>query len=397
MPAVALAIACVTAAGPFDGRPIVAVTVTGVRHIAASVVTEQIQIRPGQPYSQDVADQDLIRLERLRIFSDISITPSASDEGVRVEVHVTETPRLVPAMSLAITDESGVSAGPAIKLLNLGGHPVNVSAATQFGGEQLVAFSEVSPLFTRHPVWHSANVSLRDRTNTLETFHERSLDFDARVGMHGNGIWQAGAIVQLYTVHADDNTVTLSGTDSDSFAGVGGVFVYDSRNSLTTTTRGWWNTVDVVRHAGSGSYTTLNLDLRRYSVIASRHSLLTTALLTLQSGEPGVDVPNTPTMRSAGKIRYAAGILRRAGARTSSSPQSNTGTWRFPLGRCTWDRSTCTWDWPLPFSQTPVRHGTGRQSSRRTQLPAEESACVCSFRSWTWSDWICRSATARSC
>jgi outer membrane protein assembly factor BamA len=289
--AVAFLIASASAAGQFDGQPVLTLTVSGLVHLDETVVTEQLRTRPGQPYAQSVVARDIVRLERLRVFSAVSITPVQGAGGVDVSVVVTETPRLFPAISLAVTDESGVSIGPAVKLVNIKGHPIDVGAISQFGGNDLLAFSEVSPLRTGRLLWHSANVSFRDRLNRLEDFRERSIDLDARAGVHGGDVWQAGAIVQYYKVHADNNTVTLSGEDHDAFPGFGGVFIQDTRNSLTTPSRGWWNTVDVVQHVGSGTYATLNIDLRRYQTIANRQNFLATTLLSLQSGETGVDFP----------------------------------------------------------------------------------------------------------
>jgi outer membrane protein assembly factor BamA len=297
MLAAALALALATAQSPppvvhpLDGLPIKTVTVSGLRHLDESVVTQQIQTKPGGLFSEEVAARDVVRLERLRVFSSISITPRQVSDGVEVAVTTVETPRLFPALSLAITDESGVSVGPAVKLVNIAGRPIDVGIVSQFGGNTVLAFSETSPLFTHRRLWHSASLALRDRTNRLESFRERSLDLDARAGVHGGNTWQLGGIFQLYNVYADDSSVTLSGEDRDSFPGFGGVFIQDTRNSLTTPRRGWWNTVDVVKHVGSGTYTTLNLDLRRYQPVTGRQSLVTTVLLSLQSGQTGSDIP----------------------------------------------------------------------------------------------------------
>lgn len=289
--AVVLLVASAAAANQLEGRPILTLTVTGLHHIDETVVTAQIETRPGRLYAQSIADKDILRLEQLRVFSSISITPIEAGEGVRVEVRVVESPRMLPAVSFSLTDESGAAIGPAVEVLSIHGHPLDVTALSQFGGQTLVGVSEVSPLLTDRPLWHSVSLSLRDRTNRLEDFHERSVDLDARIGVRGSEAWKTGAIVQLYGVGSDVSGATLSADNHDMFFGVGGVFDYDSRDSLTTTTRGWWNTADAIWHGGSGTFATLDLDLRRYQPIASRHIVVATGLLTLQSGEPGVDLP----------------------------------------------------------------------------------------------------------
>ena len=42
---------------------------------------------------------------------------------------------------------------------------------------------------------------------------------------------------------------------------------------------------------GSGKYATVDVDVRRYTPVARRQTIVTTALLTMQSGVDGVDLP----------------------------------------------------------------------------------------------------------
>ena len=169
------------AAQTHEGTTIATVTlVIGLRHIKESVVLEQIESRPGQSYSQAVADQDVVRLDRLGVFSDITLTPVAVGDALQLNVTVVETLRVLPALSLAVTDEDGFSIGPSLKLLSRRGRPHEISALARFGGSTLFEFSETSPELTRARLWHSAKVALRDRYNKLNEFDERSIDFDSR-------------------------------------------------------------------------------------------------------------------------------------------------------------------------------------------------------------------------
>ena len=97
-----------------------AVRVSGLSHINEAVVRAQIESAPGQPYRQAIADRDRVRLDRLGVFGEISVTAQAQGEGVLVDVALTETLRILPSVSIAVTDENGASAGPAVKML---GHP----------------------------------------------------------------------------------------------------------------------------------------------------------------------------------------------------------------------------------------------------------------------------------
>jgi outer membrane protein assembly factor BamA len=289
---VALLLAASTAAADeLDGRPIVALSVTGLIHIKEAVVVEQIESRPGRTYLKSTADDDLVRLERLRVFSDISITPIETEDGVRIEVRVVETLRILPALSVGVSDESGVSIGPAIKVLSVAGHPQEVSAAVRFGGEGLVEMSEVSPFLSGRRLWHSAKLSIRDRQNGLDHFTEHSLDLDSRIGMRGSDSWKTGLIVQAFTMESHEDGITLEPDNTDQFLGLGVVAEHDTRDSWTTTSRGWWNSVDAIWHSGSGDYGTFDVDVRRYQPVAARQTLVATALLTLQSGQRDKDVP----------------------------------------------------------------------------------------------------------
>ena len=290
--AVMLLVAAAAAADPLDGRTVTGVSVSGLRTIRESIVLAQMELRAGAVYSRRTADRDLVRLERLRVFSDVSIATTAVDEGVRVEVTVVETLRILPALSIAVSDESGVSVGPAIKVLSVKGRPQEFSAALRFGGEGLLEVSETSPFRRDTPLWHSAKLTVRNRDNGLDHFDEHSLDLDARVGLRLSDNWKAGAIVQQFNLTSLDTPgITLSTDDSDHFTGFGAIAEHDSRDSWTTPTRGWLNSVDAIGHVGSGDYATFDVDVRRYQPLARKQTLVATMLLTLQTGERGVEVP----------------------------------------------------------------------------------------------------------
>ena len=273
---------------PYEGRTIAVVTVTGLRSIKESIVRDQIESRAGQPYRQAIADEDVVRLDRLGVFSDIRVTPGGTDEALQLNVSVVETLRILPLVSMAVSDENGFSIGPAVKLLSLRGRPHELSLTARFGGSTLFEFSEVSPEFTRASVWHTAKATLRERVNEVEQFDERSVDLDARLGKRLSERARVGAIAQLYQVRSEQSGITVSPDNVDTFTSVGTVLEYDGRNSRMETSHGWWNSADVLWRMGSGGYATVDFDVRRYQELGPRHGLVATSLLTLQSG--GTDV-----------------------------------------------------------------------------------------------------------
>jgi outer membrane protein assembly factor BamA len=290
---VLLAIAAVVLARPLcaqqdEGRTIAAITVSGLRHITEAVVLAQIELKPGAVYYKAVADQDVMRLDRLGVFSDITLTPVDVGETLNLNVTVVETLRVLPMVSMAVTDEDGFSLGPSLKLLSRRGRPHELSVTARFGGSTLFEFSETSPELTRVPLWHSAKLTLRDRYNKLNEFNERSLDLDTRVGKRVSERFKAGAIVQMYQVRSEESGVTLSPDNVDTFVSAGVVTEYDDRNSRKDTSHGWWNSADTLWRTGTGGYATLDIDVRRYQRLAHRHGLVATSLVTLQSGAADV-------------------------------------------------------------------------------------------------------------
>ena len=279
------------AAQQYEGRTIAAVTVTGLRTIKEAVVLEQIESKPGRSYRQAMAEQDVLRLDRLGVFGDITVTPVDAGDALHVNVVVVETLRVLPILSLAVTDENGVSAGPALKLLSVHGHPHEISITARFGGSTLFEFSEVSPERTQTPFWHSARLTLRERYNKLDEFDERSIDLDSRAGFWTSERFKAGGMFQLYQVRSDQSDITLSPDNVDTLVSVGAVADYDGRDSRRETRHGWWNSADALWRMGTGGYATLDVDLRRYQRLAHRHGLVATSLLTLQSGS-GEVVPS---------------------------------------------------------------------------------------------------------
>jgi len=274
-----------------EGRTILAVRVSGLDHVKESVVLAQMESAAGQPYHKAAADRDMVRLDRLGVFAAIELTPVIVDDGVRVDVTVTETRRIAAGIALAVTDENGASVGPAVKITNIAGRPLDLGVITRFGGETLVALQESSPQLTNRRLWHSASLSLSDRVNELEQFQQQSVDLDTRIGLRSSEQWRSGAIFKFYGVRSDVSGVTLSPDNHDSFESIGGVTEYDNRNSFREPSRGWFTSVDALWTTGSGQYATLDVDVRRYQPVSPRQIIVATSLVTMQSGRDGVDLP----------------------------------------------------------------------------------------------------------
>ncbi|MBK5293291.1 MAG: BamA/TamA family outer membrane protein, partial [Acidobacteriia bacterium] len=89
--------------------------------------------------------------------------------------------------------------------------------------------------------------------------------------------------------------ITLSPSNRDNTPGLGITVGYDTRDSWTNPHVGFWNDVELVKYGGvlgsRADYWTLNMDLRRYQPLHSKHRMALFSLTTLQSGAVGADVP----------------------------------------------------------------------------------------------------------
>ena len=108
---------------------------TGQRHLSSDTVERHLATKAGEPFRRASVASDRRRLDELRLFTAVHIEAHLEDDGVVVEVAVTETLRLLPVIILRVTDENGVSAGPGMRGINLLGHETQTSVSTRFGGE----------------------------------------------------------------------------------------------------------------------------------------------------------------------------------------------------------------------------------------------------------------------
>ncbi len=280
-----------TSRTPFSGATIRSIVIAGLQHVREQIVRDQLDVRAGDTFKDDLIARNVQRLDRLGVFSRIDIAASAEGDGVRLTVSVAETLRVLPAVSIGITDADGVSAGPTVRLLSVRGRPHEISMTARFGGSTLVEFKEVSPYLYSRRLWHTVRGTFEDRQNTLDDFGQQSVEVDGQIGARLSEHSKAGALFNVYTVSSDVSGKTLSSSNRDWFVGAGALYDYDSRDFPTNPTHGWWNSADFLWRGGSGSYVTVNLDARRYQPLTDRHRLVISSLLTLQSGTIAEDVP----------------------------------------------------------------------------------------------------------
>ena len=223
--------------------PIRGIVVSGLQHIRESIVLDQLDVRVGDRFDETVVPRNIQRLDRLGVFSRIEIVPSQDVDGVRLAIAVVETLRILPAVSIAISDANGVSAGPTIRLLSVRGVPHEVSATTRFGGSTLVEFKEVSPYLYTRRLWHLLRLTFEDRQNELDEFGQTSVETDGQIGARLSERSKVGALFNMFTVSSDVPGKTLSSPNRDWFFSGGALYEYDSRDLPTNPSRGSANRI----------------------------------------------------------------------------------------------------------------------------------------------------------
>jgi outer membrane protein assembly factor BamA len=106
-------------------------------------------------------------------------------------------------------------------------------------------------------------------------------------------------------MNSDVDGKTLSPDNEDHLHRLGGAVGYDSRNSYRDPTKGWWLEFQTLRTGGrllrgDGDFWTTDFDIRRYQPGPYRHSIHIAGLLSLQSGEVGVETPTYLLYRLGG-------------------------------------------------------------------------------------------------
>ncbi|MCG8401299.1 MAG: hypothetical protein MJA84_06850, partial [Firmicutes bacterium] len=96
-----------------ENRPIADVRVEGLELVPETLVRNAIRIEPGDPYSSEVVEEDVVRLNHLGRFLPINVEVEANDDGtVDVVYQLEELPLLADVQVLgnkAITDQELLS------------------------------------------------------------------------------------------------------------------------------------------------------------------------------------------------------------------------------------------------------------------------------------------------
>ena len=288
-----------------EGRVVGAVEIEGRQVTQEGVVTREIHTTAGEPLDVKTVVADVRRLKNMQIFSEVGVVVEPLEgERVRVRFVLREMNSWLPTLAVQFTEENGFSAGPGVAALNLTGRNIRLSASAIFGGTTQFWSDFNWPWITGHHIGLRGRAAFLERTDTLNEFEESSNELTLRpsrfLGEHG----RLGAGFQLLTVESDRDGKTLSPNNKDTLISLEASIGWDTRDSWNNPRGGWKNEL-VVSKTGGGlggdaDFWRLIVDIRRWQQTSGNQRLLLSGLMSLQSGEVGIDIPEYLQYRLGG-------------------------------------------------------------------------------------------------
>ena len=255
------------------------------------VIAREVETQVGEPLRLATLEADLQRLENVGLFAETGVVPVAEGDGVGLTFTFREMPALLPFPSFLYTEENGFSYGAALSAMNLTGRGISLSARAYYGGTTQRWARLSYPWIAGNHRSFDFFGGKRERADIMNGFDENSWEFTPGLGTWLGRHGRLRVAPTLFTMRSDVAGKTLDPDNEDKFERLSVTIGYDNRDSWRDPRRGWRNELEVIRTWGDGSFTTINLDLRRYQPTWRRQHVLLSGLATLQSGTVGRDVP----------------------------------------------------------------------------------------------------------
>jgi outer membrane protein insertion porin family len=286
-----------------DGRTVAEVTWTGANVTKDFVISRELRVRAGEPFSSATLADDVQRLENLGIFAGIQVAAIAAGDEVRVEYYFRETPSYIPYLAFTFTEENGWSVGPAISSVNLTGRNIQTAGRALFGGTNTFLLNGHYPSIAAQHVSLDLALSYLVRDDKIRDFEEQSVEVTPWIGNHlgenGRMAWSAS----YFRMRSDRDGVTLSPSNVDEFGRLGLRLGYDSRDSWVVPRAGWRNEIEVIQSGGfmggKADFLTFTTDVRKFLPLWG-NTLAIGGLVTLQSGTVGEKLPSYMDFRMGG-------------------------------------------------------------------------------------------------
>jgi len=288
-----------------EGQVVEAVAIVGRKVTQERVITREIHTTAGEPLVAATVLDDVQRLENLQVFSEVGVVIELlEDQRVRVRFVLKESNSWLPTVAMQYTEENGFSIGPGVAALNLTGRNIRLTGSAIFGGTTQFWTDFTWPWITGHHIGLRGRAASLQRLDNLNEFEENSRELTLRpsrfLGEHG----RLAAGFQLLTVGSDRDGKTLSPSNEDLLVTLEASVGWDTRDSWNNPREGWKNQVLISKTGGAlggdGDFWRLIVDLRRFQPTTARQRLMLSGLLSLQSGEVGVDTPEYLQYRLGG-------------------------------------------------------------------------------------------------
>jgi outer membrane protein assembly factor BamA len=284
--------ASATAPDSLEGRVVREIRIgPAARPSTAEIVRRHLASRQGAPFRRAALSDDRRQLEALRLFSHISIRAIAAGDEVVLDVEVTETLRLLPFIALSVTEENGVSAGPAFRGINLLGRGSLSSGTMQFGGATAVGVRVERPTVTPGAWDLDTKVLYRSRRNELFDFDETSTTIGVSAAWNRTSTLQLGGRAEYIWFDTGSAEVAGSPDGPDHLPALGVFATWNSLDSQANPRVGWLGSIDVGHQFGDATFRTLTLDGRRYQPLSARSTVSLVGFAAFQSGIVGQSVP----------------------------------------------------------------------------------------------------------
>lgn len=276
------------------GRVVRDIRIEGTHRTRRETVLRQLSTVIGEPYRVGAAERDRQLLDRLLLFSTIDITPRADGGELILDIRVREIFPYTIYPSISSTQENGLSLGPSVAALNVFGRGVRAALTTEFGGVTNFGVRMRTPIRTQRPWWYEAGYSRTARDNTLFGFPERSQSGDVTAGYQFTESLRAMATLTVLSLGSTQPGVTLNPSGRDTIPSITFGAQFDTRDLWTNATSGWflhYSAAKLGLFGGDGDWWIHQAEAWRYQRLSSRNTLALFSLASLQTGEPGRDLP----------------------------------------------------------------------------------------------------------
>ena len=276
------------------GRIVEEIRLPELKWTKPHVILRELASRVGEVYTQEDAELDLERLDRLDLFATFDIRAIPSGDHVILQLEGEEEHPRVIFPAITSTAENGVAAGAGFRTINLAGRGITTGFNARFGGQTAVGVDFEDPWVRGLGNHFGVRVAggWVQRRNEVQDFEESSFRIAVRPSVWIGDSGRAGARLLYQSLKSDDPSKTVSPDGRDSLPSLAGYLALDTRDVLSNPSRGWQNEVEVVKAFGDADYWTFSFDVRRYMPLEDKHTLFASSLTQLRTGTVGVEIPS---------------------------------------------------------------------------------------------------------